>query len=128
MMVNDMIGSLRIKPIDGSYSRHEVYMNGAEIKNVHMIDFHVEPASIPSAEIEVNGQLDFNGLADVGLRLNPLSVRECIRGILFELKINDDFRKGFLASIQSALDDADNYTKNEKLAEEILERLIGDDE
>ena len=122
-----MIGSLRVKPVDGSYNGHQVFVDGTEIKNVRSMTFDVEPDAIPEANIEVVGRLDYNGLAEIGLMLDPESVKECILGLRFAIQMDEDLRNGFVASIKSALDEAGNYENNEKLSERILDRVLGVD-
>ena len=122
-----MVGSVRVKPIDGRVGCHDVFINGIQIDNVRSLDFHVDPESIPEVDLTVLGNLDYNGLAVIGLNLTPESVVECISGLKLELMLNDDLRKAFLASIKSALDDAKNYVSNEKLSEQILDRILGEE-
>lgn len=126
-MVNNMIGSLRVKPIENTYNGHQVFVDGTEIKNVRSLVFNVDVDSTPEATIEVSGKLDYNGLARIGLTLEPEAVRECIMGLQFALQMDDDLRNGFIASIKSALDEAKNYESNEKLSERILDRILGVD-
>ena len=122
-----MVGSVRVKPIDGRVGCHDVFINGIQIDNVRSLDFHVDPESIPEVDITVLGNLDYNGLAIVGLNLNPESVVECIKGLKLELMLNDDLRNAFKASIKSALDDAKNYEPNDRIADRIFERILGED-
>ena len=122
-----MIGSLRVKPVDGSYNGHQVFIDGTELKNVRSLVFGVYADSIPEANIEVCGKLDYNGLAKIGLTLEAESVKECILGLRFAIQMDDDLRNGFIASIKSALDEAGNYENNEKLSERILDRILGED-
>lgn len=123
----NMIGSLRVKPIENTYNEHQVFIDGTEIKNVRSLVFGVDVDSIPEATIEISGKLDYNGLARIGLTLEPEAVRECIMGLQFALQMDYDLRNGFVASIKSALDEAKNYESNEKLSERILDRILGVD-
>ena len=44
-----------------------------------------------------------------------------------ELLKHGDLYNGFIMSIQTAIKEAPNYTKNNELAEIILKRIIGED-
>lgn len=57
----------------------------------------------------------------------PSTVREACVVLKNELeKQNSPVRAAFKASIKSAIDEAPNYTNMDKLAERILERIIGE--
>ena len=58
----------------------------------------------------------------------PSTVREACIVLKNELeKPNSPVRAAFKASIISAIDEAPNYTNMDKLAERILERIIGEE-
>lgn len=63
----------------------------------------------------------------VWLSFTPSTVREACIVLKDELeKSNSPVRAAFKASIKSAIDEAPNYTNMNKLAERILERIIGE--
>lgn len=63
----------------------------------------------------------------VWFSFTPKTVREACIVLKNELeKTNSPVRDAFKVSIKSAIDEAPNYTNMDKLAEQILERIIGE--
>ena len=120
-----MVGNVKILHSGNTY--YEIFVNGRKIDRVREINFHAEPCAIPEVDITLAAGCDFDGIADVGIVLNPETIEECIRGLRFALMTDDDLYQGFVSSICSALNDADNYTSNKKLSRQILDRIIGEE-
>lgn len=105
---------------------HGVYVDGTKI-SVRSMRIELLPDRVPVAEIELLPQeIDYEHLTQTELFLHPESIAECVRGVQFELQINQEFRDGFIASIKSALDDYSGEEDNEELARRILERVSGE--
>lgn len=121
-----MVGNIKIRQItDPATLLYNVDVNGKEINNISSIEFYVDPYQIPVVQLGLASGIDYDGLADIGIDISPESTAECISGLGFALQMDEDLRNGFLASIRSALDEAGNYENNEKLAERILDRVLG---
>lgn len=121
-----MVGNIKIRQItDPATLLYNVDVNGKEINNISSIEFYADPYQIPVVQLGLASGIDYDGLADIGIDISPESTAECISGLGFALQMDEDLRNGFLASIRSALDEAGNYENNEKLAERILDRVLG---
>ena len=127
-MSGTMVGNVKIRQINGIGNigdGYSVEINGSPVNYVKTVDFHAEPCELPHVDLELVSGFAFDGLADIGINISPESIVECIRGLDFALRMDEDLRNGFLASIRSALDEAGNYENNNKLAERILDRVLG---
>ena len=122
-----MVGNVKIKQLNDVGNGYSVEINGLPVNYVRSVDFHAEPCEVPHIDLEIVSGFEFDGLADIGINISPESTVECIRGLDFALQMDEDLRNGFLASIRSALDEAGNYENNDKLAERILDRVLGTD-
>ena len=123
-----MVGNIKIRQQNGIgklESRYDIEIDGVPVNYVRTIDFHAEPCEVPHVDLELVSGFEFDGLADIGIRLMAESTAECIRGLRFALMTDDELRSAFLSSIRSALDEAGNYENNEKLAERVLDRVLG---
>ena len=123
-----MVGNIKIRQQNGIgklESRYDIEIDGVPVNYVRTIDFHAEPCEVPHVDLELVSGFEFDGLADIGINISPESTAECISGLGFALQMDEDLRNGFLASIRSALDEAGNYENNEKLAERVLDRVLG---
>lgn len=58
---------------------------------------------------------------------SPCKLSEACKILLEELKKHGELYDGFKASIISAINDAPNYMPTEKVAERILNRMIGEE-
>lgn len=56
-----------------------------------------------------------------------MEVDKAIQVLRDELLKHEDLYRGFHESIRSAIAEAPNYTRGDKLAELILKRIIGED-
>lgn len=123
-----MVGNIKIRQQNGIgnlESRYDIEIDGVPVNYVRTIDFHAEPCEVPHVDLELVSVFEFDGLADIGIMLTAESTAECIRGLRFALMTDDELRSAFLSSIRSALDEAGNYENNEKLAERVLDRVLG---
>lgn len=57
---------------------------------------------------------------------SPCKLSEACKILLEELQKHGELYDGFKASITSAIKDSPNYTPTEKVAERILNRMIGE--
>lgn len=120
-----MVSELKIEPLEGGGIAHKVIVDGQRIRCSNVALF-MNAGSIPEAEIEViPHDLDILAKCETKFFLHPRSIKECMQGIRFELMIDDAFRDGFIASIESALDEAEATDSRRMIAERILERIIG---
>lgn len=120
-----MVGNVKILQLNNVGTGYSVEIDGTPIDYVRSVEFYADAGAVPTVNLEVVSGFAFDGLADIGINISPESIVECIRGLDFALRMDDDLRNGFLASIRSALDEAGNYENNNKLAERILDRVLG---
>lgn len=120
-----MVGNVKIKQPNDVGNGYSVEIGGTPINYVRSVDFFADAGCVPTVILELVSGFEFDGLADIGINISPESTAECIKGLGFALQMDEDLRNGFLASIRSALDEAGNYENNEKLAERILDRVLG---
>ena len=120
-----MVGNVKIRQTNNIGNGYSVEIDGTPVNYVVAIDFRAEPCEVPHIDLELVSGFEFDGLAEIGINILPESIVECIRGLDFALQMDEDLRNGFLASIRSALDEAGNYENNNKLAERILDRVLG---
>ena len=118
-----------------------IEIDGRPIKKVRSIDYHVGVDKLPEVSLEVVGTADIDLEADyVKLDITPDNVESAVTILRTELSkdnyrrkhlgTENELRKGFLASIKSALEDGFSMPdgiKDDELAEKILDRLIGEE-
>lgn len=107
---------------------HKVYIDGKPVEKIVHLDFEIDSAAYPELNIEVAGGLDFEGLSVVNFVRTPEIIRSACEIIRQELLGHGELYNGYLASIQSAISEAGNYTSPEDLSKMILERIIGEEE
>lgn len=107
---------------------HRVFVDGKQIEKITHLDFQVNPLEIPSVtlNIEQMSGVDFEGQAEVNFMNDPFTVQNACKILLDELQKHKELYNGFKASIISAINDAPNYMPTEKVAERILNRMIGE--
>ena len=110
-------------------SPEKLLIDGIEVKGWKTL----KPSSHCSEDdpliIEVSDFPDFYAsyYRNVEFSFTPQTVREACIVLKNELeKSNSPVRAAFKASIKSAIDETPNYTDMDKLAELILERIIGE--
>ena len=131
-----------------------VEVDGKRIEKVRSIDYHVGVDEPPEISLEVVGstEIDLNS-EYVTLDISPTNIQEAIEILRYELSkdnprckfygIKNELRKAFIASIESVLNedndfgaacifycnatDGSSFDKH-RLAEKILDRLLGDEE
>lgn len=126
-----MINQVSLKQLEDNPLAHEMYVGGTKVDCVRSIVFTAEPDSVPKVELELVAGLSYDGLADIDLYVHPESVTECIKGIQFSLKMDDDFRDALHKSIKSVLDESETSGEdltNYEIADRIIERVFFGDE
>lgn len=121
-----MLASVKIEPITEKHPYFRVYKDGQKITRVRHIDANFDVDEIPTVNVEIVGGFDFEGMADIHFDYSPQTVKEACKILLEELQKHGELYDGFKASIISAINDAPNYTPTEKVAERILNRMIGE--
>ena len=124
-MSGTMVGNVKILQLNNVGTGYSVEIDGTPIDYVRSVEFYAAADAVPTVNLEVVSGFAFDGLADIGINISPESTVECIQGLAFSLRMDDELKKGFLASIRSALDEAGNYENNDRLAERILDRVLG---
>ena len=116
-----MLNVLKVEPLGETSLRHRVFLNGEEIKRVRSLTVHYDVNEVPSADLELYTVHDLDQLVDIGVNLHPESVGECVKGIQFEMQVDDEFRKAVLVGIEDVLIDC----KGKDLpADVIAERIL----
>lgn len=111
---------------------HRVYQDGNEIKRIVEANLNIRTDSFPEVNITIDGGCDFEGMADIHFDYSPYTVKEACKILRDELLKHGDLYDGFLSSIKSAVIEyaKDCYAfggDSEILAEEILDRIIGEE-
>lgn len=105
----------------------EISINGKPIRS-YSVDYHEEVGGVPVFTIEIPGLPDIDvDTSDVQFRFHPDTIVESIKILRHEILNNETIYAGFLASIESALNEAKPYTSEQDLAKAILDRIIGSD-
>lgn len=116
-----------VKILSGEDRKAKILVDGKEIGNVNLVTFGMSKMSRPLFVIGTDGMPDILLKTDIEFLFNPKTVREACIVLKDELENESSpVREAFKASIKSAIDEAQNYTDMDKLAERILERIIGE--
>lgn len=123
-----MLANVKIEQDKENKHIHKVFVDGKQIERIIHLDFQIDTNEIPSVTLNVKqiSGVDFEGQAEVNFLNNPLTVQNACKILLEELQKHGELYDGFKASIISAINDAPNYTPTEKVAERILNRMIGE--
>lgn len=121
-----MLANVTIEQDKRDNITHKVIVNGREIQRVNHIDFNFDVSEVPQVNVGIVGGLDFEGIADIHFDYSPYTVKESCKILRDELQKDSYFRRAFLASIYSALNDMKEDTPIDEIPEIILDRLIGD--
>lgn len=120
-----MANKLKIEPFAPGDWRYKVTVDDVDIKASELW-LSMAAAEVPEAQITVHPRMiDSEAVVDLHLHYEPEDVKTAASLLRFELQVDDDLRRAFIASIKSALDEAKNYLSNQKLAENILDRIVG---
>ena len=131
-----------------------VEIDGQKISNVTSVDYHVEVDKKPTFSLGVYSNSNIDIESDyIKLDVSPVNVESAIKILRSELSnnnprcnhygIKNELRESFIASIESALNEDNDFgaaciffcnatdgtifDKN-RLAEKILDRILGDEE
>lgn len=107
-------------------TKTQCYVDDFRIPKVQSVDFHVSLEEVPIFTFKTIGLPDIDMAGDVSFKFHPRTVVEAVKVVHHELLHDKTFYDGFLASIESALNEAKPYTKEHDLAVAILNRLIGE--
>lgn len=102
-------------------------IDGMEVQAVKSVDFRVAVDETNLFVFEMYGAPDIEMYGDVVFKFHPETVTDAMHVLQHELMHNSDLRAGFLASIESALNESKPYTKEHDLAISILNRVIGNE-
>lgn len=108
----------------------EYYINNQKIMRVKSVDFRVEVNEIPTFDFEMDGIPDINMFGDIRFSFTPETVEEAVKVLRKELLKHTDFYNGFLASIESSVEEQKPslpYRNSKAIAKEILKRIIGEE-
>ena len=122
-----MLANVKIEQDKENQTVHRVFKDGKKIERVRAINFDISAGEIPIVLVEIAGGCNFEGMADIYFDYSPYTVKEACKILRDELLKNVELYKGFISSIQTAIEEAPNYIKNRELAERILKRIIGEE-
>lgn len=111
---------IRIEP--NGYG-HKVYSDGQELDYIRSVDVEICVGEIPTVTVEFASAFAFDELANLECVLHPDTITECIKGIQFEMRMDDEFRQSVKDSILSAIKEQTWETADD-LAESIMERVF----
>ena len=103
-----------------------MYVDDVELKNITGINMEILPGEISKFEVSMCGFADIDTIGDVNISFCPQTVVEAVSVMRKQLMNDMELRKGFLASIMTALRENEGYPDN-AMANKILERLIGEE-
>lgn len=116
-----------VKIVSDEKSKTKILIDGKEIQNVVNVNFNQSADTVPEFVISTMSMPNICIDGGVIFSFTPQTVREACIVLKNELeKPNSPVRAAFKASIKSAIDETPNYTDMDKLAELILERIIGE--
>lgn len=116
-----------IKIVSDEESKTKILIDGKEIQNVVNVNFNQSADTVPEFVISTMSMPNICIDGGVIFSFTPQTVREACIVLKNELeKSNSPVRAAFKVSIKSAIDEAPNYMDMDKLAELILERIIGE--
>lgn len=105
----------------------ECYINNQKIERVKAVDFRVAVDEVPTFVFETMGLPDIDMPGDIRFTFTPNTVTDAVMVLRHELLRHGDLYTGFLASIESSLNETKPYTKKFDLAKSILDRIIGEE-
>lgn len=111
---------IRIEP--NGYG-HKVYSDGQELNYIRSVDVGICVGEVPTVTVEFVSDFAFDEIARLECVLHPESITECVKGIQFEIRMDDEFRQSVKDSILSAITDSD-WESADELAEAIVERVF----
>lgn len=82
---------------------------------------------IPIFDFEMEGIPEIDMFGDIRFSFTPETVEEAVKVLRNELMKHGDFYNGFKASIITAIRESDNGIYESEMAENILERIIGEE-
>ena len=122
-----MINRFRVYNENGRVVPTTVEING---KSIHCRSVKYEAAvdSIPTVHLELNtlSDIDVANIGQAWISISPSNLAEANEMVRFELSKRDDYYKGNLLTIESALMDS-GITNAHDIACHVLDRMIGDD-
>lgn len=110
---------------DPTWKGTKYKINGVEVPAVKSVDFRVAVGELNSFIFEMYGFPDIDMYGDILFKFHPETVKEAVAVLQNELSNGSDLRGGFIASIESALNEAKPYTGEHALAEAIMDRIVG---
>ena len=122
-----MLHDLSIK---GHPGRYQVYLDDEEINGVRSADIYYGVDRLPELILNIiPNEADLNGLCRIGVEIEAESVREAIKCLQFTMKLDDDFRKGVIASTKSVIDEIRDKNQTDvindyDLASAIVDRIF----
>lgn len=122
-----MINRLRVYNENGRVIPTNVEINGRPIR-CRSLKYECAADSVPSIELELNtlADIDVANIGQAWISISPKNLAEANEIIRFELSKRDDYYKGNLLTIESALMDS-GITNAHDIACHVLDRMIGDD-
>lgn len=108
----------------------EYYIDDKKILGVDSVNFSVSVNEIPRFEFEMMGIPEIDMSGDVIFSFTPETVEESIKVLRNELLKHGDFYNGFLASIESVVEEQQlslPFSPPKWIAKDILKRIIGEE-
>lgn len=119
--LGDRFPKIRIEP--SGIMSHKVYADDTELSYIRSVNVDIDALEIPTVTIEFASAFAFDEMARLECVLHPESITECVKGIQFEIRMDDEFRQAVKDSILSAITESD-WESADELAEAIVERVF----
>ena len=108
----------------------DVHIDDKQIRGTTDIYYHRDNVSVPYIDLVLDADsCDIEDLAVVDLHINPESVKDAIKVIQFEMKLDAEFRNAFYASARSAIEDIRRKSSTDliddyALAKAVIDRIV----
>ena len=91
------------------------------------INYHADLKSVPTFTFEVQALSDIEvNHAEICFKFHPETLTDALKILRHELMQHGDTYNGFIASIESALNESKPYVRENNLAKAVLDRIIGE--
>lgn len=110
--------------VDG-ISQRAISVDGINLSGVSGVYVECESGSVDRAEISLVGKVDYEGLAEVGLRLYPDTLREACECLSYAYRFDEDFREATVVSTRGLLAEC-GIEVDQETAQKLADKLYGD--
>lgn len=119
-------------PSGSEWPETKCLIDGKEVKNVRLVNFHGLVDGIPISESEIMGIPDIKMCGDIRFRFIPKTVTDAVFVLRHELLAHGEVYNGFKASLKTAIEKYCTcglpFEPEEQTAGKILDFMIGEEQ